>query len=64
MARTAKPKTRYEQIKKLNITDMAGFCSWYFGCDRCPADNKPMCQENDAMCMDAIKGWLNQEGNL
>ena len=42
---------------------MAAFLSWYFLCDSCPA-KKENCFENDAMCMDAIKEWLNEKGQL
>ena len=58
-----KKKTRYDQVKKLSIQDMAGFLSWYFDCSRCPA-KKENCSDNDAMCMDAITAWLNEEGSL
>lgn len=56
-------KTRFEQIKELELDGMAGFLSWYFTCDSCPA-KKENCSENDAMCMDAIKEWLNRKGQL
>lgn len=58
-----KSKTRYGKIKKLSIDDMAGFLSWYFACDRCPA-KKDGCSDDCSFCMDAIKEWLNQEGQL
>ena len=58
-----KPKTRYSKIKKLSVDDMAGFLSWYFGCDRCPA-KKDGCSDDCSFCMDAIEEWLNQEGQL
>ena len=58
-----KPKTRYSKIKKLSIDEMAGFLSWYFACDRCPA-KKDGCSDDYSFCMDAIKEWLNQEGQL
>ena len=58
-----KAKTRYSQIKKLTIDDMAGFLSWYVGCDRCPA-KKEGCQEDCSFCVDALKEWLQQEGQL
>ena len=56
-------KTRFEQIKELDLDGMAAFLSWYFNCDGCPA-KRPNCYDNDAMCMDAIKECLNTKGQL
>ena len=58
-----KKNTRYEQLKKQTVEEMAGTLSFYFGCDRCPA-KKDNCSDNDAMCMDAIRDWLNEEGQF
>ena len=58
-----KPKNRYEKIKKLPIDEMAAFLSFYFECSRCPA-KKDNCWDNDAMCMDALRDWLNADGEL
>lgn len=58
-----KPSTRYNKLKKLSVDEMAPVLSWYFGCDRCPA-KKGACSDNDAMCIDAIRDWLNAEGEL
>lgn len=60
MARQSK---RYNQIKKMSIEEMAAFLSFYFDCSRCPA-KKEGCAENDASCMDAIKGYLDQPGQI
>lgn len=56
-------KTRYEQFKEMNLNDMAATLSFYFDCERCPAKKEDCC-ENDAMCIDAIAEWLNQNGKL
>ena len=58
-----KSQSRYERIKKFSEREMAEFLSWYFNCSSCPAkmDN---CSDNDAMCMDAIYCWLNNDGDL
>ena len=56
-------KTRYEQFKEMTLQDMAGTLSYYFDCSNCPA-KKDGCCENDAMCIDAIADWLNQNGNF
>jgi hypothetical protein len=50
-------------MKKLSLDEMTEVLSWYFGCDRCPAKREG-CSDNDAMCMDAIRKWLNEEGEL
>ncbi len=55
--------TRYERLKELSVEDLAGVLSWYFECSRCPA-KKDNCSGNDATCMDAIRDWLNGEGEL
>ena len=61
----AKKTTRYEKLKKMPVKEMAGTLSYYFGCDRCPAKTpNDSCSDNDAMCIDAIETWLNQEGNF
>ena len=56
-------KTRFEQIKELDINGMAAFLSQYFNCDGCPA-KRPNCYDNDTMCKNAIKGCLNAKGQL
>lgn len=56
-------ETRYEKLKAMNISDMAACLSFYFGCDRCPA-KKENCSDNDAMCIDTIREWLDQEGQF
>ena len=58
-----KAKTRYEKLKKQSVDDLAATLSYYFGCDRCPA-KKEGCQEDCSFCMDALKEWLQQEGQL
>lgn len=58
-----KTPTRYSKMKKLSLDEMTEVLSWYFGCDRCPAKREG-CSDNDAMCMDAIRKWLNEEGEL
>lgn len=55
--------SRYGKIKELSIDDMTEFLSFYFGCDRCPAE-RDGCSDNDACCMDAIRDWLKQDGEL
>ena len=55
--------SRYERIIKLPVDEMAAFLSWYFGCDRCPAE-KDGCSDNEAMCVDTIRDWLNQSGQI
>lgn len=56
-------ESRYKQIKKLDIQELAAFLSWYFYCDTCPARSDD-CWDNDAMCMDALKDWLNEKGQI
>lgn len=56
-------KSRFEKIKALSIDELTEFLSFYFGCDRCPAE-RDGCSDNDAMCMDAIRDWLKQDGEL
>ena len=58
-----KMKSRYEKIKELDVSEMVEFLSWYFDCFRCPA-KRDNCSDNDAMCMDALKYWIEQEGQL
>lgn len=58
-----KASTRYSKMKKLTVDEMTEVFSWYFGCDRCPA-KRENCSDNDAMCMDAIRDWLNEDGEL
>lgn len=55
--------SRYDKIKELSVDDMTEFLSFYFGCDRCPAE-RDGCSDNDACCMDAIRDWLKQDGEL
>ena len=55
--------SRYDKIKELSVNDMAEFLSFYFECDRCPS-KRDGCSENDACCMDAIRDWLKQDGEL
>lgn len=55
--------SRYDKIKELSVKDMTEFLSFYFGCDRCPAE-RDGCSDNDACCMDAICDWLKQDGDL
>ena len=59
----AKKNTRYSQIKKQPLSDMAAFLSYYFDCDRCPA-KKDGCWDDCSFCLDALSEWLNQEGQL
>lgn len=58
-----KEKTRFEKIKALSIDGLTEILSFYFGCDRCPAEREG-CSDNDAYCMDAIRDWLKQDGDL
>lgn len=60
---TRKPKSRYDKLRKQSIDDMAATLSFYFGCDRCPA-KKDGCWDDCSFCMDAIKEWLQQDGDL
>ena len=60
---TKKAKSRYDEFRKQSVDDMAATLSFYFDCIRCPA-KKDNCCENDASCIDAIKDWLEQEGQL
>ena len=56
-------KSRYDQITKQSVDDMAAFLSWYFDCDRCPA-KKENCADDCSFCMDAISEWLKPDGQL
>lgn len=58
-----KEKSRYEKIKELDISEMVVFLSWYFDCFRCPA-KRDNCSDNNAMCVDALEYWIEQEGQL
>lgn len=55
--------SRYDKIKELSVDEMTEVLSFYFGCDRCPAE-RDGCSDNDACCMDAIRDWLKQDGEL
>lgn len=55
--------SRYDKIKELSVDEMTEVLSFYFGCDRCPAEREG-CSDNDAICMDAIRDWLKQDGEL
>ena len=52
--------TNFEQIKKMDVEDLATFCSFNFNCDVCEAKTKT-CTDNCMMCIDAITVWLNSE---
>lgn len=56
-------KTRYEKFKEMDLREMASTLSFYFDCSNCPAKREG-CTENDAMHIDAIADWLNQEGGF
>ena len=58
-----KPKSRFEKLKELPVEELAGVLSWYFECSRCPA-KREKCSENDATCIDAIRDWLNDDGEF
>lgn len=58
-----KEKSRFEKIKALSIDELTEVLSFCFGCDRCPAKREG-CSDNDTMCMDAIRDWLKQDGDL
>lgn len=55
--------SRYDKIKTLSVDELTEVLSFYFECDRCPA-KRDGCSENDASCMDAIRDWLKQDGEL
>ena len=56
-------ETRYQKLLSMSVDELAGTLSYYFGCDRCPAKTD-ICQENDSMCIDAIREWLKEEGEF
>jgi hypothetical protein len=55
--------TRFNQIKEMDLNDLAVFCSFNFNCDVCEAKTKT-CAEDCMMCIDAIKDWLASEGEV
>ncbi len=55
--------TRFDKIKGMDLDDLAVFCSFNFNCDVCGAKTKD-CFNDCSFCIDAMRDWLNSEGDV
>ena len=55
--------TRFDKIKDMDLDDLAVVCSFNFNCDVCGAKTKD-CFNDCSFCIDAMRDWLNSEGDV